>query len=450
MAGRRGRIAPTQPARAPARTPYNAFARPSGGGAYLQQAAYDDYSPNVFVPSHYQGRQSATRGYQKGAGKAAPRAPPQMSMEQISGNVHEAIYPQVWEAVQKIMHLEETHEEKNLVKRIVKYMHKAACDETLVTLEWDKMCRHLAKNMFTQSGYTSLGECEWFFTIDLTQALLSAALVLLPAAGWRVPPQQAQYEISQAYHAQLDRITLEKALWEMCENLYGDDEKVRTKVYNAMIRSYEPAVEKVLNDMTPMDEIERVQIFTKAWIEDATCRAWGGLHDQAEEVLNHENLVNMFDHLLRPFGEDHEFSAIPRVLCAEHGPPPPGWDFLPQVVEDLFTQWANSDAMPSRKRKKKATEDDAEFDALFDEEVEEPVQPVKTKPVAKKTSAKKKVKTESTGHPSCTSGADCAGSLENGLVQHILEEGPGDLYCDVCWTSFTERNPDLEGVPVEE
>ena len=48
-----------------------------------------------------------------------------------------------------------------------------------------------------------------------------------------------------------------------------------------MIRSYEPAVEKVLNDMTPMDEIERVQIFTKAWIEDATCRAWGGLHDQA-------------------------------------------------------------------------------------------------------------------------------------------------------------------------
>ena len=48
------------------------------------------------------------------------------------------------------------------------------------------------------------------------------------------------------------------------------------------------------------------------------------------------------------------------------------------------------------------------------------------------------------------SAEDCIGCAEDGLVQHILEKGPGDWYCESCWRSFKNQKEDLEGLPVEE
>ena len=72
------------------------------------------------------------------------------------------------------------------------------------------------------------------------------------------------------------------------------------------------------------------------------------------------------------------------------------------------------------------------------------------KEVKAKFAKKPKGKPIHNGHPQCTSGTDCVGTPEEALVQHVLVEGPGDLYCNACWSSFLERNPDLEGVPVDE
>ena len=79
----------------------------------------------------------------------------------------------------------------------------------------------------------------------------------------------------------------------------------------------------------------------------------------------------------------------------------------------------------------------------------EPVVAV-NKEVKAKFAKKPKGKPIHNGHPQCTSGTDCVGTPEEALVQHVLVEGPGDLYCNACWSSFLERNPDLEGVPVDE
>ena len=465
----------------PSRGIFNAFGpsqkiMPSRGGAYV--VAFDD--EDVFVPSNYKGGGKSPWAPQParvphGGGKGrhggkmmyapppnqpyqAP-APVRVDMDQVLTQMHEVIHKSVWEAVQEIMEMEKDRTEADLTKRITKYMYKACSDESLLALEWDQMCKTLVKNMF--HGYSAAcGSAEWFQTINLATALSSAAMVLLPVTGWQVPRDQVFELISVEYHTHLDKITLNKAVWEMCENLFGDDEKVKSKVFGAITRAFDPALARVLNDPTPQADIKRIEAFVKFWIEDSTCRAWGGLHDQAEETLTNESVVQMFDHLLQPFGDQHPFSAIPRVLSEDIGAPPPGWDYLPQVIEQLFENWANAENAPPRKRKKKGGGGDGEDynpedmpEDMADEEPE--AKPAKKKVANKKVkqekfSAFKKAKIETDGHPECTSGEDCAGTPENNLVRHVLEEGPGDLYCEVCWKSFTDRNPDLEGIPVEE
>jgi hypothetical protein len=253
--------------------------------------------------------------------------------------------------------------------------------------------------------------------------------------------------IQNQFQSSLDRMTLDKAIWEMVESVFGDDDKARAKVNHAISRSYDPALKVALADPTPMEPLHRVEIFTKHWIDDAACRSWGGLQDQAETLLSNETLVEMFDHLLQPFGDDHPFSAIPRELTEEIGPPPRGWDFIPQVVEQLFENWNNPGApsKSSKKRKKKGGgggEDEEEYVPL-DESAG-----LSAPPIMKAKKAKKQ--SHCAGHPQCTSGPDCAGGPEEGLVQHILEDGPGDTYCEVCWNSFKQRNPELEGIPVDD
>ena len=425
------------PARRPA---FNAFPHHGGGppgnwGSVPQELGYG-YPPHGYgypPPHEAMYAPPPRRGGQKGGQAAAPRGPPQMSMEQVLGRIHDSIYTPVWEAVQKIMHLEPNLEKGNLAKKIVKFMNRAASDESLMTLEWDSLCEKLVQNMCGGGYAFSLGESEWFNEIDLSPALTAAAMVLLPAAGWRVPAQQAHELISSACQAQLDKKTLEKAMWEMCENLFGDDEKVRSKMYNAISRSYEPAVETAKKDLTPQEDIVRVESFMRAWIDDAACRAWGGLHEQAEEVMTQDTLVSIFDHLLQPFGEEHEFSAIPRIFTEEIGPPPPGWDFIPTVVEDLFNKWNNPESAPPRKRRKKNSNADENEDNVFNDMNEivddfaEPVVAV-NKEVKAKFAKKPKGKPIHNGHPQCTSGTDCVGTPEEALVQHVLVEGPGDLY----------------------
>jgi len=447
---------------------FNAFARPTQravrGGAYAAPEDDDSeegYGEAVFRPGHFRGAihtltqdhtRDGGRGRRGGNFQQQPAPPPPaQSVEELVGRVHNAVGTPVWDAVGQIMHLEPNSSEDQLAKRIVKYICKSAGDEKLLGMEWDQICEHLTKGMF--HGFSSsCGECEWFHTIDLAPALSAAAMVLLPAAGWRVSPQQAHHTISMAYQFLLDRRTLDKVLWEMIQNLF-DDEKVRTKIFNAMSRSFEPARDKARNDMTPQEDITRVETFMRSWIDDCACRAWGGLGDQKEEYVNQETLVQLFDHMLQPFGDDHPFSAIPREFYENIGAPPPGWDFIPQAVEDLFNSWALSESMP-RKRRKKGGEDDASFEALMaaadpEADEEEEAMPVKKK-TAKKAAAPKRVKSELVGHPECTSGEDCAGAPQSSLVQHVLEDGAGDIYCHECWGSFKQRNPDLEGVPVEQ
>jgi hypothetical protein len=422
MDGRSAGRKPMQPA--PPRGPPPGVAKGKGkGGGYV---VYDAYPP----PHMMHGAPPAMMHAQ----------PPAVNMEQVLSTFHDKVGNSVWECVQEVSEMMEgVDQDKKKCKQITKYMYTSASKKELMELPWQELCAEFVKGMWG-SYASSCGELEWFYHIDLVPALTAGALVLLPAAGWRIPPNQVMDIMSLEFESNLDRKTLEKALWEMVENLYGDDEKVRTKMYRALSNSYDPALKAALADPHPMEDIQRVELFTSRWMDDATCRAWGGLQDQAQEVLNEESLVEMFDHLLRPFGDDHPFSAIPRVLTEGIGAPPRGWDFIPEAVQNLFAQWSEQENAP-KKRKKKGGGDGDEVDGA--EEESQPFTPAK-KP------RRAPLKKAAEGHAGCTSEADCAGSPEDDLVQHILEDGPGDIYCCTCWNSFKERNPDLEGVPVDD
>mmetsp|Transcript_38798 Transcript_38798/g.88192 ORF Transcript_38798/g.88192 Transcript_38798/m.88192 type:complete len:135 (-) Transcript_38798:143-547(-) len=49
-------------------------------------------------------------------------------------------------------------------------------------------------------------------------------------------------------------------------------------------------------------------------------------------------------------------------------------------------------------------------------------------------------------HPDCTSVEDCLGQPGDRLVRHMISDGQGDIYCETCWASFLQSNPQLEGV----
>jgi len=193
-------------------------------------------------------------------------------------------------------------------------------------------------------------------------------------------------------------------------------------------------------------------------------------------------------------------------LVGDQGLPPQKWDYIRRVVREMFGRWKRDEANPpAKKRKKKAAdaddsppqdmEDAAEEqftpdeDPLLDDETEMAIKeeeevddfeevateppfppPVPTRKTDRATSArappwKKPPPTSARaspgntprgtvaqaprvvrGNPNCTSEEDCIGTTQDELMQHILNDEEGDVYCMSCWESFLADNPGLEGV----
>jgi len=241
----------------------------------------------------------------------------------------------------------------------------------------------------------------------------------------------------------------------MAQSFGGDDEKIRSKVWNALSKSYKPSIDEVMNDPRPVPDLMRVEMFTKRWVTDAAGRMWASI-EGSEHILTVDTMGQFFSALLAPFGAEHPFSCIPRSLTSRIGVPPADWPFIWDTVQNLFNEWhgGQGESRPKKRRKKAKTWEDDEWgqeegEASAGNDLGTPgVQPA---PVARMPA--KKVATKAarrSGHPRCTSAEDCAGSPDATLIRHVLEDGPGDLYCQVCWASFKQRNPELEGVEEEE
>jgi len=354
--------------------------------------------------------------------------------------IHTNLYARVEEAVKPIMHLESSWSEGELVKRVVRYIYNGAKNEDLPNQPWQEMIKNLVSTgMGTYSS--ACQEKQWFFEIDLAPAFTAAAWEILRRGG----RPNAVYErvedlVIQEYEDKLDRILHTKAIWDATRKTFND-QKIQSKVNTALFKAYDAALDICLMDSRPLDDLNRVEIFTRRWIEDSMQRAWSSCPD-SERTITEGNVTRLFGNLVAPFGDHHPFTCIPGHLVENIGRPPRDWTFIRQAVRNMFTQWKQQESGPSSsaKRRKKTKNYEAAAEELpADDQPEEFEGRDDQGPPGDGMPP-------DGGHPECTSKEDCIGDPGCRLVQHLLEGDPGDIYCQACWDSFLDQNKGLQAV----
>lgn len=397
-------------------------------------------------------------------------------------NIHTNLQNIVGEAVNPIAHLEKTWSQSELTKRVVRYIFNAAKSPELISMPWNEAAKKLVEH--AMHGYcAACQEKPWFFEIDLAPAFASAAWELLSASGKpRIRYAELHEFVVQEYEEILDRTLLMKAMWDATNATFSDG-NVRSKVYNALFRAYQPALDECLMDKRPMEELQRVELFTKRWVDDSMRRAWSSV-ENSERTITEANVSRLFQNLVAPFGDNHPFSCIPAVLTESIGRPPRDWGYIRTVVTHLFAAWQQESLLPCSKKRKtrsaavpngEVTPVDEPEEALSEAhrtrtgsmKVEAaplrvsrldaprsaealPLPRKREAPPAQSEDEEMEAdyagNEECEGHPECTSAEDCIGDPDERLVRHILEGREGDVYCESCWESFREQTVDLEGI----
>lgn len=90
--------------------------------------------------------------------------------------------------------------------------------------------------------------------------------------------------ITAEYDERLDKLLLVKGIWEATKDAFTDA-TTQSKVNTALNRAFPPALDKCLMDRRPLDDLERVQDFIKAWLDDSMRRAWSAV--EFPEKNNH-------------------------------------------------------------------------------------------------------------------------------------------------------------------
>lgn len=199
-----------------------------------------------------------------------------------------------------------------------------------------------------------------------------------------------------------------------------------------------------------------------------------------------ETLKKLLRQLIAPFGKTHPYSCLPPALTDTIGRPPLDWSYIRTLVDDLcksWEAWLRGGPAKKKRRKKNPYLDEEEEEEDGKEEEQEPVRSRAVAAAAQRrvatfsaAAAQRRGATVSTtrqtdagemqdeeeeeegdesmdeatfGHPRCTSAEDCIGSPLHPLVRHVHNGVDADIYCEPCWTSFSEQNLQLTGRPVK-
>eukprot|EP00931_Biecheleriopsis_adriatica_P039661 TRINITY_DN2266_c0_g1_i1.p1 TRINITY_DN2266_c0_g1~~TRINITY_DN2266_c0_g1_i1.p1 ORF type:complete len:417 (-),score=110.36 TRINITY_DN2266_c0_g1_i1:89-1339(-) len=390
-----------------------------------------------------------------------------VSHEMILERVHTNLYSIVGEAVDDVKGDEEKWSPSEMVKRISGYIYKAARAPELLEKPWQEMAVALV-NSAMGSYMSACGERSWFYQLGLGHAFTSAVWELMQARGRpRVHFKDVQDFVMQEFESHLDKSLLTKAMWDAISSTFSD-EIIRGKVYKAVYNSYHTVLDELLEDSRPIPEAKKVERFTKRWVEASMQRAWSSV-ENSEAVLTTGMVTRLFQNLIAPFGEGHEYSCIPIMFIETIGRPPRNWKFLKQTVLEMFKHWkeGQSHAPPPKRRKKMDVFADADTLPLPEDEeapadevdpatftedngmgAKEEVDADDTENIAEPedSEVKDEIGESEGGHPECTSEEDCIGKPSDNLVRHMLEGDAGDVYCQTCWESFLSQNANLSGM----
>lgn len=394
----------------------------------------------------------------RGAPRHGGRVQQQVSHEQILERVHHNLYSIVGEAVDEVKQEEEKWSQSEMVKRIVNYIYKGCKDPELVHKQWQDVAVSVVTTAM-HSYMAACGERPWFYQLSLGHAFTSAVWELLQGSGRpRANFRDVQEFVMQEFESHLDKSLLTKAMWDAISSTFNDD-TIRGKLFKAVSATYYTALDELLADSRPAEEARKVERFTKRWVESAMSRAWTSV-ENSEGVLTPGNVSRLFQNLIAPFGESHEYSCIPIMFIETIGRPPRNWKFLRLTVQEMFRTWKEGDssksAQPPKRRRKAGASANEDMEVLPAEDADDGSAGLGNGSTEEDADAdadgegdfaEDNGKDEEAGpHPECTSEEDCVGKTSDCLVRHMLEGDAGDVYCESCWKSFLSQNPTLEGI----
>jgi len=201
------------------------------------------------------------------------------------------------------------------------------------------------------------GDSAWFFELDLAPALCACLWELLRGPGTGGAPCCRSYaalerEATAHYEDTMDRHLLERAMWDVTKDIFTDD-FVCKRVYKYLADSHSVALAAANAESTGLHPLRRVEKFLREWMEQSISRAWQSI-DNSGVAITEELVLNLFQNLIAPFGEDHPFSCVPTALTESIGRPPHDWPFMKKTAKTMFESWRRQETAPASKRRKKS------------------------------------------------------------------------------------------------
>lgn len=259
--------------------------------------------------------------------------------EEVLTRVHAALFDLVAKAVEPVAHLDREWSTNDIAKRVLKYCYKAAQAPELLAMHWVQASMQFVEH--AMQGYSaSCGDKIWFFELDLAPALTAGAweLVRESVANPGVLFHELEKAVMNRYEELMDTILLDKAMWDAAEAVFGVGCPAFNKIFKYLHTSHEAAFKEARADVRPLEDLQRVEVFMRVWMDNSMGRAWQAI-DQSDRLLTHETVVRLFQNLVAPFGEDHPFSCVPAALTKRIGRPPRDWPFIWTEARRLCLSW---------------------------------------------------------------------------------------------------------------
>ena len=262
-------------------------------------------------------------------------------------SIYEELLHSVGKAVQLVVNIESTWSPEVMTNRIVGYIYKA------VRKELPLSSREAIQNMVDSAMQSFSGACQdkpWFSEINLVHAFVGVIMVVEKQEGHSHGEIQEIESLVRIQHDNYkERILLNRALWASVEATFKDH-NVAVKVYHALNKTWDSVFEESMAEIQWLEEsisvpdMTRMQKFIKRWMQKSMWRC-------SDYVANSENVTLLFENCVRPFGNDHPFSCIPKILYSRCGDlPPKNWSYIRDEAKNMFDQWEQMHDQWERKK----------------------------------------------------------------------------------------------------
>lgn len=233
----------------------------------------------------------------------------------------ELIWNAVTEAVQPILRFEHELDQNKLEKRIRDCFRKGAKGLAFHGKPWYQLINEYADTVFA-AVFNSLGDKEWLPQCDFLLCLDAGIKDNFPKQVIsRVPQLEFERIVLSSHDRAVEEQRILPILWEVVTSTI-EGPKGKKKVNLALEEAWKEAMEA-------SGQHKDAQGFVEQWINGSIARLSAVSQGEPQWVLEPQMANQVFDTLLQA-------GAMPFALVEQHGPPPPGWQFIGYCVQQAY------------------------------------------------------------------------------------------------------------------